>query len=125
MNATKSTKLFIVTVLVMALLAGTAHYWLSLILQFVGANSNIIQGLADFIQILIWIGIVFAFLGRILFKPNQNQESENTSSQDKAFRAHQPSEASTYSVKAEKIEGLVQGNNNSVSMNFRDRSSGE
>ncbi|MGB3695486.1 MAG: hypothetical protein WA865_05805 [Spirulinaceae cyanobacterium] len=41
-------------VLLLAALALSAEQWMPVLLQFVEANSNVIQGLTDLIQLVLW-----------------------------------------------------------------------
>jgi hypothetical protein len=40
----------------LAALAATARWWLAPLLEFVRLNADLIQGLADAIQIVLWVG---------------------------------------------------------------------
>ncbi len=59
---------WIVTVLVIAilvLLGLTAAVWVPLLLTFVNANTDTIQGLTDLVQLLLWIGAGIVFVLRL------------------------------------------------------------
>jgi len=69
-------KLVLVFTLIVLILAGFGfHHWFPLLMAFVGNNTDLIQGLANLVQILIWIAAgVVAWIG--LLRPNHNQASE-------------------------------------------------
>ena len=46
----------------LVVLALSARWWLPRLLTFVGTNSDLIQGLTDSVQLLIWAGALLAFL---------------------------------------------------------------
>lgn len=46
----------LVIVAALMLLALSAGWWLPPFLDFVGANSDVIQGLTDLVQLALWIG---------------------------------------------------------------------
>jgi uncharacterized membrane protein len=132
MREQKDLALFVGIIAVVAVLASSVHSWLPQLLQFVGTNTNLIQGLADFIQILLWIAILLAFIGKLCLKSSEiersghnktanseNEDLKNTNSVQSA------SQANKYSVEAKKITGFVQGENNKVTIHFKDTSSGD
>jgi hypothetical protein len=132
MREQKDLTLFVGIIAVMAALASSAHWWLPQLLQFVGTNTNLIQGLADFIQILLWIVILLAFIGKLYLKSLNRKSSgqhKTANSENEGLKntnSIQPaSQANKYSVQAEKITGFVQGENNKVTIHFKDTSSGD
>jgi len=61
----------------LAALAVSAGWWLPWLLAFVGANSNLIQGLTDLAQLLLWLGAGLAALAGWLWpakRPGQAAE---------------------------------------------------
>ncbi len=72
---------WIVTVLVIAflvLLGLTAAVWVPLLLTFVNANTDTIQGLTDLVQLLLWIGAAIVFVLRVggWLRTRQNAPAE-------------------------------------------------
>lgn len=49
-------------ILALVTLASTAQRWLPRLLGFVGANTDLIQGLTDLTQLVLWIGAAVVFL---------------------------------------------------------------
>ncbi|MEM9088182.1 MAG: hypothetical protein AAGC93_05500, partial [Cyanobacteria bacterium P01_F01_bin.53] len=74
MKDRQSLIVFFCLVFSMAVLASTANWWLPSILSFILTNTSLIQGLADFIQIALWIGILLVTIGRIYVKNFSNEE---------------------------------------------------
>jgi hypothetical protein len=69
----KSVFVFLLIVLILAGL--TFRLWSPSIMAFVGTNTDLIQGLANLVQIFIWIGVaIMAWIG--LLRPNQNRQSK-------------------------------------------------
>ena len=132
MREQKNLALFIGIVAVMAALASSAHWWLPPLLQFVVSNTNLIQGLSDFIQILLWLGVLLVFIGKLglmSFKGKASKQRGTTHSESKNQQGkipeQSPTQAGNYSVHADKINGFVQGENNNVTNHFNDISSGD
>lgn len=126
MRKQKSFAIFLALIAAMAVLAGSAHHWLPQVLTFVGANTDVIQGLTDFIQILLWIGTLLIFAAKFYFQPSEGKTSRSSGASNEAVSNFKEAEhSSKYSVKAEKITGLVQGENNKVRIHFSDDSLGE
>jgi len=74
--------LVLVTVALVAL-ALTAGWWLPPLLSFVGANSDVIQGLTDLVQLVLWAGAgVAALLG--LWQGRRKARSERPGVQYRA-----------------------------------------
>ena len=60
----KPWTVFAVLASVLAVLALSAGIWLPPLLAFVGANSDVIQGLESMVQLILWLGcLVLAWLG--------------------------------------------------------------
>ena len=68
-----NSKLKFVFPLIVLTLAGlTFRLWFQPLMSFVGANSDLIQGLTSLLQLVIWIGVgITIWFG--LIRPNQNQ----------------------------------------------------
>src|SRR5258706_16464541 len=53
----------------------TVRLWFLPLMNFVGANTDLIQGFANLVQIFIWIGAgLIVWFG--LLRPNQNHQNE-------------------------------------------------
>ena len=69
----------------LAALAASTRWWLPLLqtfLAFVGANSDLIQGLTDAIQLILWpAAAIMALIGWFLRPRSQAQSSQPTASQ--------------------------------------------
>jgi len=73
-------KKWIITGVVIAVLIGlacTTHLWLSPLLRFVGTNSDLIQGLTDLVQLVLWIAAGTVGLVSLWRKPNAPQETSD------------------------------------------------
>lgn len=46
----------LVLILVLIVLAGSTRWWLRPFFTFVGANTDLIQGLTDLVQLVLWLG---------------------------------------------------------------------
>lgn len=57
----KSYSWIITSVTLLVILGITAGYWAPLILNWVGANNEIIQGITSFAQLVLWAGAAFIF----------------------------------------------------------------
>jgi hypothetical protein len=132
MREQKDLALFIGIVAAMAILASSAHWWLPKLLQFVISNTNLIQGLSDFIQILLWLGVLLIFIRKLYLRSFKEKGSHHSNkihpeseSQEIPSSKQSSKQVGTYSVRAEKITGFVQGENNRVTNHFNDTSSGD
>ncbi len=122
MRNQKSYLSFLLFMAAMALVAGSVHWWLPKVLGFVDTNTSVIQGLADFIQIGIWVGILGVFVARKYTKlPNKREHEKRVYSSQTAT----PDTLERYSVDAKRITGFVQGENNNVKIHFSDKSTME
>jgi membrane protein implicated in regulation of membrane protease activity len=75
--------LTVVLVLALAGLAALAQKWLPPFLKFVGTNSELIQGLADFVQLILWaFTALMAVLGirRVMRERHQSKSSTQDNS---------------------------------------------
>jgi formylglycine-generating enzyme required for sulfatase activity len=85
-------KKWLVTAVVVAGLAGlaaSARWWLPLLLTFVGANSDLIQGLTDLAQLVLWAGAGLAAIFGLWRSRKQTQSSTSISARDNATLATQ------------------------------------
>jgi hypothetical protein len=129
MNSQKDLALFVGTISVATILAGSAHLWIPKFLQFVGTNTSLIQGLTSFIQIILWLGILLVFVFKLYLKipsntPSQNNStSNNHNSNSTVVKPIQPNgnQATQFNNNAEKINGLTQGDNNQITQNYNDK----
>lgn len=129
MKNKKNLTLFVGLMVLMSIIAGSAHLWVPQLLKFVGTNTNLIQGLADLIQILLWVGILLAFIVRLYLDSSQTKNSEqnkktslkniNTNNKSSSQATNQDNE---YSAHSKNITGLTQGENNKVNNNFSNSS---
>lgn len=122
MNSQKDLALFVGTIIVAAALAGSANLWLPMLLQFVGTNTSLIQGITDFIQIILWLGILLFFLLKLYFKIKRNPASRdtNTLSNHPGNQSNATGNTAAQFVnQADNINGLTQGNNNQINNNFK------
>lgn len=71
----------VLSVLVFAVLAKTAERWLPPFLQFIKLNSDLIQGLTDLVQLVLWVAtaLVAAFgFWRTQQPPQQGTDTRST-----------------------------------------------
>ncbi|NOZ28400.1 MAG: NACHT domain-containing protein [Chloroflexi bacterium] len=69
--------------LALLILAATARWWISPLLTFLGTNSEIIQSLADTIQILLWLAAGGALLFGWQHRPRREQPPPTSTTQAK------------------------------------------
>ncbi|MEM8612187.1 MAG: hypothetical protein AAGF93_09235 [Cyanobacteria bacterium P01_H01_bin.105] len=126
MKLTKEKILFFGILLFLVLMACTIHQWLPAILNFVNPNTALIQGLASLIQISLWFGVFIISLGRLYFGGKINLLKSRRSEQNQTKRlGEQPpysntEQSTSYSVNANTIQSLTQGNDNQTIINFND-----
>ena len=122
MNSQKDLATFVGTIVVAAALAGSANLWVPMLLQFVGTNAQLIQGLTALIQIILWFGILLFFLLKLYFKIKSNSASRSTDtlSNHPGNQSNATGNTAAQFVnQADTINGLTQGNNNQVNNNFK------
>jgi len=115
-------------VAVTIILAGSANWWFPSLLKFSGfidTNSDLIQGLEAFLQILILAGGLLLLVRRIWLSNDSTSDSRLKPSQEPKATGDQAgysnAQAGKYSIHSENI-GAV-GENNTVLMNINDTSS--
>lgn len=97
--------LFLFVLLVVVIAAVTFSWWFPALMTFIGANSNAIQGLADLIQLILWLGAGILLWFGLLRRPKQDQE--NPKSQQLENEDDTPLSTGERSVQ---IGGNAQGN---------------
>ena len=128
MKATKDRLLFLGILSILIFLGITSQQWLPQLLSFIAPNTSLIQGLASFIQILIWTGALLLFLKELYFGSNDGSSKENTSTRDKSSTpkktepSHGKGKSDNFSVNAKHINTLIQGEKNQTTINFNDSS---
>jgi len=70
----KNWILLLAVIIILAIAAATSRLWLLPLLTFVGAKSDLIQGLADLIQILLWLGVAAVSVFGIFKKKKKGNE---------------------------------------------------
>ena len=66
----KNWILFLILAIILAVVAVTASSWLPPLLKFVGANTDVIQGVDAFVQILFALGAIFSGIYAYLQRRN-------------------------------------------------------
>jgi len=72
----KNWIILLVLVVILALAAGTSRLWVKPVLDFIGAKSDTIQGLADVIQILLWVGAAIIFVISLMKRKKKSETPE-------------------------------------------------
>ncbi|MBE9049009.1 hypothetical protein IQ243_01005 [Nostocales cyanobacterium LEGE 11386] len=125
MNNQKDLALFVGTISVVAVLGISSHLWIPKFLQFIGTNTNLIQGLTNFIQIILWLGILLFFVFRLYLKIQSNISSANIQRHNQDENSNvvksvqNENKATQFLNQAETINGLTQGDNNQVRNDFK------
>ena len=126
MKIAKEKKLFLGILLFLVLMACTVQQWLPVILNFINLNTSLIQGLASVIQIVLWFGAFILFLGslysedRLKSSKSHRKKQKQPQSPSEQLPCRNAEQSTSYSVNANTIHSVTQGNNNQTIMNFNE-----
>ena len=81
MSMRKKWIAIVLIVVLLGLLAVTAPLWLPPLLSFVGANTAVIQGLTDLVQLLLWAAAAITLVAGWLRGRPSAEPADHTASQ--------------------------------------------